>query len=297
MKIGFIGTGQMGFPMATNLMIRKHELKVYNRTTEKAIPLYEKGAEKAKSPAEAAQGVDLLITMLSDDKALIDMVENEEVMKNLGQDGLHISCSTIHPNTARKLATHHASYGVHYLASPVFGTPDTITARKSNVVVSGKEADIERARQVLEDAMAAKVWNFGTEIGAANTVKIAGNFMIAGCIELMAEMFAFTGKNGIEASKCADLYFSTLFDAPVFHNYGKKIMDESLRDPASFRLALGLKDLNLILDTARENAIPMPVAQTIQQLFLTAVARGKSDKDWSALSEVAYENAGLSQLV
>ena len=129
--IGFIGLGNMGLGIATNLLKAGFGLRVYNRTAEKARPLLEQGATLAGSPAEAVEPGGIVVTMLTDDRAVEDVTLGADgVLERLG-DGVHLSMSTIAPHTARRLADVHRERGASYIASPVFGKPDVAAQAKA----------------------------------------------------------------------------------------------------------------------------------------------------------------------
>ena len=199
--------------------------------------------------------------------------------------------STIAPATARRLSGHHKAFGASYVAAPVFGRPEAAAARKLWICISGPRAAKERAEPVLK-ALGQGVFDFGEDPGAANVVKLSGNFMIAAAMEAMAEAFALAQKNGVDRSAVADLFGQTLFACPVYQNYGKTIAQERY-SPAGFRLPLGLKDVDLVLQTAAASRMPMPVASLLHDRFVTAMAKGRESMDWSALALGVSEDAGL----
>lgn len=172
-----------------------------------------------------------------------------------------LSMSTVSPATAQKLAQLHQQQGSHYLASPVFGRPDAVVARKLWICLSGNGAAKERVRPML-DKLGQGVFDFGEEAGSANVVKIAGNFLIISAIEAMAEAFTLAEKNGIDRTQIANLFAQTLFACPIYQNYGHAIAHQQY-EPAGFKLSLGLKDVTLV-QTARESQMPLrPVCCTI----------------------------------
>ena len=267
--IGFVGLGAMGGAMARRLLEAGHPLRVWNRSADKSEPLTRAGAEAAGSPAEAAGRGGIVITMLADDAALEAVTLGETgVLAGLGEGGLHVSMSTVAPASARRLAQVHAERGCAYLAAPVFGRPDVAAAGKLWVLASGAGTARERARPLLE-AMGQKVFEFGEDPGAANVVKLAGNFMIVAAVEAMAEAFTFGEKNGIERAALAELFGSTLFACGVYQNYGRMV---AAQKPAAggFRLALALKDVNLALgaagDSSRADAAREPPARPAAEL-------------------------------
>lgn len=136
------------------------------------------------------------------------------------------------------------------------------------------------------------VFDFGEAAQAANVVKITGNFLIISAIEAMAEAFTLAEKNGIDRAQIANLFAQTLFACPIYQNYGRAIAQEQY-EPAGFKLSLGLKDVTLALQTARESQMPLPLASLLHDRLLAAVARGKGDIDWTGLALSISEEAGL----
>jgi len=290
--IGFIGLGSMGLPIATNLIESGYKLRVYNRTLEKAQPLAEKGAEVVDSPASVVEPGDIAITMLANDQALEAVVlGNDGILNKLGTGGIHLSMSTVSPATAKKLAEQHEKQGTHYLGAPVFGRPDAAAARKLWIALSGNGVAKERVRPIL-DKLGQGIFDFGEAAGAANVVKLAGNFLIISAIEAMAEAFTLAEKNGIDRTQIANLFGQTIFACPIYQNYGHAIAQEQY-EPAGFKLSLGLKDVTLALQTARESQMPLPLASLLHDRLIAAVARGKGDIDWTGLALSISEEAGL----
>lgn len=290
--LGFIGLGSMGLPIATNLIESGYKLRVYNRTPQKAQPLAEKGAEVVDSPASVVEPGGIAITMLANDQALEAVVlGNDGILNKLGTGGIHLSMSTVSPATAKSLAQQHEKQGSHYLAAPVFGRPDAATARKLWIALSGNGVAKERVRPIL-DKLGQGIFDFGEEAGSANVVKLAGNFLIISAIEAMAEAFTLAEKNGIDRTTIANLFAQTLFACPIYQNYGRAIAQEHY-EPAGFKLSLGLKDVTLALQTARESQMPLPLASLLHDRLIAAVAKGKGDIDWTGLALSISEEAGL----
>jgi len=290
--LGFIGLGNMGEPIAANLMAAGHALRVYNRTASKAVPLIAKGATPAKHPAEVASEGGIVFTMVADDPAIEELcLSPGSFVERLGPGGVHVSLSTISPAAARRLAEHHARHRVDYVGSPVFGRPEAAAAKKLWVCTSGREAPKTRVRPLLE-AIGQGIFDFGEDAGAANVVKLCGNFMIASAIETISESLVLAEKNGIDRNAVADLFGKTLFACPVYQGYGKSIAAEKF-EPAAFRLALGLKDVSLALATAAASSVPLPVASLLHDRYLAAMAKGRGDMDWTAIALGISEDAGL----
>ena len=290
--LGFIGLGNMGEPIAANLMAAGHALRVYNRTASKAAALVAKGATLAKNPADVASQGGVVFTMVADDRAIDELcLPSGSFVEKLGAGGIHISLSTIAPATARRLAEHHAKHKVEYVASPVFGRPEAAAAKKLWVCTSGHAAAKARVRPLLE-TIGQGSFDFGEEVGAANVVKLCGNFMIASAIETISESLALAEKNGIDKNAVADLFGKTLFACPVYQGYGKSIAAEKF-EPAGFRLALGFKDVSLALSTATASSVPLPIGSLLHDRYLAAIAKGRGDLDWTAIALGVAEDAGI----
>ena len=291
-SIGFIGLGNMGQPMARNLLKASFRLRVYNRDASKAAPLVAQGAQLVSHPGEVVEPGGIVITMVANDEAVESVVLGEEgFLKRLGPGGIHLSMSTISPATARKLADLHAKQGSMYVSAPVFGRPDAAAAQKLWICVSGPQAAKERVQPIL-NALGQGVFDFGEEPGAANVVKLAGNFLIVAAMEAMAEALTLAEKNGLDRSRVIDMFAQTSFACPIYQNYGKAIAQKRYT-PAGFRLSLGFKDVGLVLQTADDVKMPLPFASLLHDRLIASIARGRGDMDWSALALAVSEDAGL----
>lgn len=292
-KIGFIGLGNMGINMAKNLIQEGYHLQVYNRTISKADELEQVSITPCKTPAEAAEGVAFVISILSEDEVLKEAVlGNDGILKTLPKNAIHISMSTIAPDTAELLSKAHQNAGSHYIAAPVFGRPEAAAARKLWICVSGTEAAKNSARPVLE-CLGQGIVDFGESAGGANVVKVAGNFMIMASIEMMAEAYTLAEKNGLDRNQVANFFSSTLFNAPIFQNYGKQVAGK-LYEPVGFKAKLGYKDARIAFKLSQASETPMPIATAVHNRLLTAVAKGWGERDWAeGISRGVSEDAGL----
>jgi 3-hydroxyisobutyrate dehydrogenase-like beta-hydroxyacid dehydrogenase len=290
MNVGFIGLGQMGLPMARNLLKAGHALTVYNRTRSRAEQLVPEGASVVSTPGEACRG-EAVVTMLADDHALQDVMG--DVAEKLRAAAVHVSMSTISVAKSRRLAELHAQFNQGYVAAPVFGRPEAAAAQRLFVVAAGPRALVERC-QPLFDAIGQKTFVVSEDAPAANVVKLCGNFMIASMLEILGEALALARKSGVDAGTYLDVVTGSLFNAPVFKTYGGLIAQERY-EPAGFKAALGLKDARLVLAAADAAAVPMPVANLVHDRLLTLVAQGRQDLDWSALARLSAEQSGLGE--
>jgi 3-hydroxyisobutyrate dehydrogenase-like beta-hydroxyacid dehydrogenase len=298
MKVGFIGLGNMGVGMAANLLKAGHEVTVYNRTASKADPLAKQGAHLAARVADACRG-DVVMTMLSDDQALESVVfgdsgagskEDAGILGSLGKGAIHVSLSTISVALSKKLTAAHAERGQRYVSAPVFGRPEAAAAAKLIVIACGAD-DAVATCMPLFDAMGQKTFRFGTNPADANLVKISGNFLISCVIESLAEAMALIGKAGLDQHQYLDFLTSTLFAAPIYKTYGAIIVDEKF-EPAGFAAPLGFKDNRLALAAGQDLQVPLPIASLVYNRFLTLLANGGENLDWSAISRLAAKDAG-----
>jgi 3-hydroxyisobutyrate dehydrogenase-like beta-hydroxyacid dehydrogenase len=290
--VGFIGTGNMGLPMAKNLLESGYALRVFNRTAGKAAPLGALGARLVASEAETAEPGGIVVTMLSDDRALAEVsMRGDVLVKALGAGGIHVSMGTVSPAASREAARHHEAFGVSYLAAPVFGRPEAAAARNLRICLSGPPAAKGRILPILE-VLGKGVTDFGQDPGAANVVKLAGNFLLASAVEAMAELIPLVEKNGIGRQEVLELLTSSLFSCPVYQIYGKALVTQRYR-PAGFRMELGLKDISLVLQSAAESRTPMPMASLVRDRLISGVAKGRGDWDFTAFALASAEDAGL----
>lgn len=293
MDAAVVGIGRMGLGIAKSLLRAGHRVIVYNRTRERAEPLRALGASVAESLKEACS-TEVLFTMVADDAALEVLVFGEGgILASLPRGSAHVSLSTISVALSDRLAAAHAKAGQGYLAAPVFGRPEAAEAGRLAVVAAGEDALIQKCRPLF-NAMGPKLFFVGDRPSQANVVKLSGNFLIATVLESLAEVLAFARKSGVDAGALMEFLTSSLFNAPVYKTYGQLIV-ESRHEPAGFLLPLGLKDVRLVLQAAEAVSVPMPIASVLRDRFLTALARGNQDKDWSVIGRVAAEDAGLTQ--
>ncbi len=292
MKVGFIGLGNMGSGIAANLLKAGHEVTVYNRTASKAEPLVQQGARYAAQVADACRG-EAVLTMLSDDYAVEGVVFGDAgIAASLSKGAIHISVSTISVALSQKLTSAHAERGQRFVAAPVFGRPDAAAAAKLVVTVAGP-ADAVEACMPLFASYGQKTFRFGANPPDANLIKLSANFLISSVIEALAEAMALVGKAGLDQHQYIDFLTSTLFAAPVYKTYGALIADKKF-EPAGFAAPLGFKDNRLVLAAAETLRVPMPLASLIYNRFLTLLAHGGDSLDWSAISQLAAEDAGES---
>ncbi len=291
-ELGFIGIGQMGRAMVENWLALGWRVRVYNRTREKILPLLEKGAVEAASPAEAALPGGLLISCVADDVALCEIFADETIFRRLGAEGIHVSMSTILPQTACMLAERHQKLGGIYVGAPVMGRPDAVAARRQTYYLSGPPQARERVKPVLA-AISRQVLELGDSPEASHIAKLASNFLIATVVESLGEAFTLVEKNGLSPKLFFDTIAEFLFDCFIYRRYGEHILSGEFRPPL-FRLQLGLKDLQLLTQLANASATPMPFLAVLRDRYLASLAQGRADWDWTAIVLEIRRQAGLA---
>ncbi|MFG1419725.1 NAD(P)-dependent oxidoreductase [Xanthobacter sp. V0B-10] len=292
MQIGFIGLGQMGSGMAGNLVKAGHAVTVYNRTQAKADALVAAGAARAAEVADACRG-EAVVTMLANDAAVEEVVfAPRGLIATLPKGALHVSASTISVALSERLAAAHAEAGQLYVSAPVFGRPEVAAAGNLFVVAAGAPAAIAAARPLFE-AVGQRTFEVSDIPSRANLVKLSGNFLIACVIESLGEAMALVGKGGIDKGEYLELLTSTLFGAPVYKTYGR-LLAEPGDHPVGFAAPLGLKDIKLALAAGEALEVPLPLASLLRDRFLTLLANGGADQDWSAIGHLAARDSGQS---
>lgn len=285
-SVACIGLGQMGAGIAHNIQRAGFRLIVYNRTHEKMEPFIACGAALARTPREAAEVADIVVTSLMDDASVLEVVDGADgLLAGMRAGAVHTGTTTISPNLSTRLTEMHASHGSEYVAAHVLGRPDAAAAGKLITLLAGRPEAIERARQVI-DAFSVRVILLGEDPALASSMKLAGNFFLAGLLEVIGEAFAFAKGRGVLGP------FSEMLKAflPGSQEYLDRIGISDF-DRAGFTLEAGLKDIRLILDAAAEVRVPLPCGSLIEDKCIVARARGFSQCDWSVFTSISPREA------
>lgn len=289
MKIAFLGLGGMGAGMAANLIRGGHQVHLWNRSPAALEPLLALGGLAAADPV-AAFDADVVISMLADDTATRAVLLDSGALDSARPGLIHLSMATLSVALIGELAERHRQRDLAFIAAPVFGRTDVAEAGKLNILAAGPAEAIAEVQPLL-DLMGQKTWPLGDDPLSAAAVKIAGNFMIASAIEAMGEASALAKGFGVEPAQLLEIMGSTLFNAPVYRNYGALIAEQRY-EPAAFRLVLGLKDVGLALAAGQSRHVPLPFASVLRDNLLEAVAQGDGERDWAALAQVAMRRSG-----
>ena len=279
MRIGFLGLGKMGTPMAQRLIAAGHELSVWNRTEGRTEPLAREGAIVAGTPAETELGADAVITMLFDDYAHEEVLFGANgLMEALTPATLHISCSTISVALSERLTREHARRGIPFVAAPVFGRPNVAEEGRLWVVVAGADEAIEKARPVLTP-LSRGITVIGPEPRQAHAVKLGGNFLISTMIQSLSESFVFAESQGIAPAVFLEAVNSALFQSPFYAAYANVMLHPPEQAGAS--IDLGAKDTRLLREAAASRNARLSLADNLAEIFAQAKEAGLADQDWA----------------
>src|SRR5579859_2315566 len=279
MKIGFLGTGLMGTPMALRLIAAGHELSVWNRSEGRTEPLLREGAIAAGTPAEAELGADAVITMLFDDAAHEEVLFGPNgLMDALEPGALHIACSTISVGLSERLTAEHIRRGIDFVAAPVFGRPNVAAEGRLWIVAAGTDKAVARARPVLEP-MSRGISVIGPEPRQANAVKLGGNFLISTMIQSLSESFVFAESQDIAPAVFLEAVNSALFQSPFYAAYGNVMLHPPEHAGAS--ISLGAKDTRMLREAAAARNTRLSLADNLAEIFEEAKRAGLADQDWA----------------
>jgi 2-hydroxy-3-oxopropionate reductase len=281
--IGFIGLGVMGREMARHLVRAGHEVRAYDMKTEAVEELAREGAVAAASVAEAADGAEVVITMLPDTPQVEEVVLGPGgLLQNPPAGRLLVDMSTIAPTATRRMAAQLAQAGIAMLDAPVSGGPTGAKAAKLSIMVGGSEDAVARARPVLE-AMGTTIIHVG-ESGAGQTVKACNQLICAMNLQAICEAFALGRAAGLDLEKLREVLLGGAASSWMLQNLGPLMLAKDAS--AGFRIDLKLKDLRLAGELAFELGVPLPGTALATSLYLEARAHGEGGNGNQALFRV-----------
>ncbi|OPH56633.1 tartronate semialdehyde reductase [Paenibacillus ferrarius] len=285
-RIGFIGLGTMGKPMAANLIQKGFNVTVYNRTAEKTDELARLGAEVASTPAQAARSSDVLITMLSNDASLLETFYSEHGILS----GIHpaltiIDSSTVSPQTSQKLAEELAAHFVDFLDAPVTGTKPAAEAGTLTFMVGGSQEVFDEQQDVFS-ALGSKALYLGPN-GSGSNAKLAHNTMVGINLAGLAEGLSIATKAGINPAQFLEIVRSGGAHSKQVELKGDKIIDRDFSN--QFSLKLMLKDLLLAQELTNKFQLPSPMLNSATTLFQMGFSKGLGEEDLSAVIQ-CYED-------
>jgi 3-hydroxyisobutyrate dehydrogenase-like beta-hydroxyacid dehydrogenase len=279
-RIGFIGLGTMGKPMAANLIRKGYNVTVYNRTASKADELLQLGAELASTPAEATRGSDVVITMLSNDEVLLNTFFSEHgIMSGIHPALTIIDCSTVSAGTSQKLYDELADHYVDYLDAPVTGSNQAAEAGTLAFMVGGKKEAFDDQLDLFA-ALGSKALYLGPS-GSGSYAKIAHNTMVGINAVGLAEGLSIATKAGIDPEKFLEIVQSGGANSRQAELKGQKIITRDFSN--QFSLKLMLKDLLLASELSGEFKVPTPLLHAATDIFQMGLSKGLGDDDLSSV--------------
>ena len=287
--VGFIGLGKMGTPLAVNIQKAGYPMVVHDAREEATKPLLEGGARLAGSPAEAARLCDVVATCLPRPQVVEEIVTGPDgILEGIQPGGIYMDISTCGPDLIRGLEPLFRQKGAYLLDTPILSSPPDAVDRSVIVMVGGDRAIFDRLSPVLE-AFADKLVYAGS-LGTANVCKLVHNMTSIALQQVVAEGLALGVKAGVELPVLLDSGsrspVGTMSNrlAPVF---------QDRFDPPIFTLDLARKDIGLATDLARQNGVPMPVANLTEQIMMQAMNRGWSEQDRTIAVRLQEESSGM----
>ena len=289
MKIGFIGLGLMGRPMAAHLIDAGHELFV-NRVKPVSEFLVEKGATACDTPKAVAEAAEIIITIVPDTPDVDAVLFGDNgVADGLSEGKMVIDMSSISPVETKSFAEKIAAKGCGYLDAPVSGGEVGAKNAALTIMVGGSDADFERGRPLFE-AMGKTITHVGP-VGDGQTAKVANQIIVGLTIEAVAEGLLFAKKAGADPAKVREALMGGFAGSTIMKVHGERMIERTF-DPG-FRICLHRKDMALAVNAARDLGLALPNAAATEQLMNAAIARGDGDKDHSALIRTLEALAGL----
>lgn len=280
-RVGFIGLGTMGAPMARNLLRAGHDLTFFARRPEVIAEFEQAGAHSADSPAAVTAASDFVITIVPTDREIRDVVFGPKgVLASAAAGKMLIEMSTISPALVHELGETLSAAGMSMIDAPVSGGPTGARNATLTIMVGGSDEDLGRARPVLE-AMGERIIQCGPR-GAGQTIKVINQMMSGGIMALAAEGCALARAAGIDLERFADVVSTSSGGSTIFAARRKMIVADQY-EPA-FRTELMRKDVGLALDLARTLGVPLPLAAAAFQQYTAAMRAGLGKLDFAALA-------------
>ena len=291
MKIGFIGLGIMGRPMALNLKAAGHDLFVPDRAS--LAEDVRAAASVLGDAAAVAEAADVVIVMVPDTPDVERVLFGPHgVAEGLSAGKLVIDMSSISPIATKSFAARINALGCNYLDAPVSGGEVGAKAASLTIMVGGPEAAFERAGPLFA-AMGKNITHVGAENGAGQTCKVANQIIVALNIQAVGEALTFARKAGADPAKVRQALMGGFAASRILEVHGQRMIERTFKP--GFRIRLHQKDLNLALNSAREMGMALPNTATAQQMFSVVVAQGGADLDHSALVQAIERMAGVEE--
>jgi 3-hydroxyisobutyrate dehydrogenase len=289
-RVGWIGLGKMGFPMARRLLQAGYPLSAYNRTTEKAWPLTELGARIAAWPEEVAAESSVIFSMVADDAALEAVTLGlHGFFQTAAPGSTLIDMSTVSPGVSARVAEKAREKGVAYLRAPVSGSTQFAEAGRLTILASGPREAFD-ARATLLQELGQKLYHVGPQ-EEARVLKLLINMMVGTTAVMVAEALTLGEKSGLDWAQMIEIVQQSAVGSPLIGYKAKSLAEK--RFPPALTAAQIAKDFDLALGVGREVNVPLPVTALVRQLFGGMLATGHGQSDFFGVLHLLEEMAGL----
>jgi 3-hydroxyisobutyrate dehydrogenase-like beta-hydroxyacid dehydrogenase len=281
-RVGFIGLGHMGSPMARQLVKAGYDVTVWSRSAAHVDELVADGATRATSPADAIAAGHLFSMLANED--VIREVCGPARLEAVPDGFIHVNHATISAEAAEEFAGHAAANGYGYVAAPVLGRPNAAAAGALTILAAGAPDAVDASLPMLE-AMGRRVWRYGDAAPAANLAKISVNYLLIHALQALAESITLLERSGLDTEMFVQMINDSTFPGPVYGGYGDAIARGSYQ-PVGFSTVLGLKDLMLAIRAAERAGVYLPTGPVLEDLLTAAVSEIGKDADWAAIAEI-----------
>jgi 3-hydroxyisobutyrate dehydrogenase len=277
-KLGYVGLGLMGLPMARRLLNAGHDVAVWNRSAGKAAPLVEAGARLANSPRDVATAAGIIFMCVTDAHAVEEVVFGTDGLAAVNGNGkLVVDFSSIHPDAARAIAARlKAANGMGWIDAPVSGGTKGAEEGSLAVMAGGDAADIERVRPYVL-AMARRLTHMGPT-GAGQTTKLCNQVIVGCAMAVLAEATRLAANAGIDAGRLPEALAGGFADSIPLQLFVPRMV-QGIHSPPLGHIAIMLKDLDTVIEVARDTSSPVPMASLAAQLFRMAKSSRGADAD------------------
>ena len=291
-KVGFIGLGIMGRPMALNLQKAGYTLFVHGRRIESMAPLAQAGCTACATAAEAAAQADVTIIMVSDTADVEQVIFGAGGVTHGAKPGsVVVDMSTISPTATRRFAEELGVRGIEMLDAPVSGGDVGAINATLSIMVGGKSAVFERV-QPLFAAMGKNIVHIGDN-GAGQVAKACNQIVVAVTIEAVAEALTFARKSGVDAAKVRDALLGGFAASRILEVHGKRMLDNNYQP--GFKTKLHQKDMNIVLQTAKELGLALPAAALVMQHMNALMGTGDGELDSAAVMKIIEHMSGVER--
>ena len=292
MRVGFVGLGIMGRPMALNLLKAGHEVTVWARRKESMAPLIEAGAQGAASPAAVAAVADIVFSMVADAPDVHEvMLGSQGVVQSKRPGLIAVDMSTIPPAAAKSIGADLSAQGVTFLDAPVSGGEVGAVAGTLSIMVGGDKAAFDKVEPLFA-CMGKNVVYIGVS-GAGQVAKAANQILTGVGVLAVAEAMAFAKKNGADPAKVREALMGGFAGSKILENHGQRMIDRNFKP--GFKSWMHEKDMNIVMQTAHDLGLYLPASAATAQMFKAMVGSGLGEQDSIAVLKLLEQLSGQGE--